>query len=269
MKTTKILSMAWVIMGIMGGAATAVAGECEGLDVTWDEQLVRLSNLVQAKKVDEAKKLFDAMEKVCSRSPLLNYYEAQRRALIHDDEGAKTYFQRASEYTYNIAVEPALSKEIWYHRYEAEYPENTKEIYNHVKKERDDAVVSLNAVESRIQEYLIQTHDEKEFSYRAGMWSGVGVGLAGLIMVGTGAGLIAGMDKSYERVDSDSNSGPQKYQIKNSYNVSLGLIGAGVAATVVGSVLAGVYGYKLSHLDDSMVLSFQIAPNAASVSMTF
>ncbi len=271
MNAIKTLGMSMMMLAM--GASQALAEECEKLDASWESQIQKLSDLLQAQRYDDAKVLFDAMEKRCSRSPMLNYYEGKRRELIHDEEGAKKYFQRASEYTYDFAVEAEKSKEIWYKRYEAENPENSKEVYQRMKKESEAAVESVNVLETRIHERLAKELEEKERAYRIGLWSGVGVGIAGLVMLGIGSGFILGMDKQYSRSESETGKEggdrQQHYRIKTSYNANLAVVGVGAAAVVVGAVLTGIYGYKLTHLDDSMTFSLQIAPNSAAFVMTF
>ncbi len=120
------------------------------------------------------------------------------------------------------------------------------------------------------------------YDYGIPMWTGIGVALVGAVVTTVGGVLIAKMDKyehtgyheevlnereaaQYGRVAGLVNI--QDYKVGGGYIAGWTLLGVGITATITGTILAGIYGYKLSHFDESY--SFGIAPNGVSFGMTF
>ena len=96
------------------------------------------------------------------------------------------------------------------------------------------------------------------------MWSGVAVGGIGVAMTIAG-GVLMG-DKN-NRIDEDINN--NKVKIKSTYEISLGLLGAGIAATITGAMAAGFGGYLYSNKKSEESLSFQITPTNATLTYSF
>jgi hypothetical protein len=111
--------------------------------------------------------------------------------------------------------------------------------------------------------------------YGAGLWTGVAVAGIGLVLTGVGAGLIvANSDDTieFEKETVKDAEGHETYyikpQTKGQNNAYWGMLGAGIAATVVGVTLTGIFGYWYSHtsveVDDSPI-SFYGTPNGIGI----
>ena len=83
------------------------------------------------------------------------------------------------------------------------------------------------------------------------MWTSVAVAGIGLAMTGVGAGLIIKTKDDTIDFKTSKISEEEGYKIepktKAQNNAYWGLLGAGIAATVVGVTLAGVFGYWYTH----------------------
>ena len=111
------------------------------------------------------------------------------------------------------------------------------------------------------------------------MWSGVGITVAGIGMTIGGAVWNVTM-KSPLRYDSavasdtdnplngpnDEKFETHKVRIGSEYAASWTLIGAGIATTILGTILTGYAGYQYTHPN---ALAISIVPNGMILSGTF
>jgi hypothetical protein len=96
------------------------------------------------------------------------------------------------------------------------------------------------------------------------MWSGAAVGGVGMAMTIAGGVLLGDKKK---RIEEDINN--NKVRIKRTYEVSLGLLGAGIAATITGAMAAGFGGYLYSNKKSEESLSLHITPTNATLTYSF
>ncbi len=266
------LGMVWT--GLLC-SSSAFAEDCTRLDSKWNAQISTFEQLLNQGQYDKAGELFKTMSKQCSKSPELNYYEGKRREALHDTENAKIYYQRASEYTYQIAVEPGVAKKIWYARYEAESPERSKGQYAVLEEAGNASERALLASEMRNQALWKEEIETRKNGYAIGLWTGVGLGMAGVILMSTGGGIAASMkaEETYHELQSSQHNTdedlPIKYRIDRRFRAGLAVAGIGVASTIIGAILSGIYGYKWVHADDDEVVSIQAALNSVMFSLTF
>ena len=114
----------------------------------------------------------------------------------------------------------------------------------------------------------IELQYKEEHIYKALMWSGVAVGIAGIAM--TVAGSILVVDQRNDAIDIDYGKGNAK--VKSMYAVSWGLLAAGITATIAGTAVTGYGGFhyvrtKKDKSDEPV--SFGIGPTGATFSYTF
>ena len=258
--------------------ANAFADDCMKLDKNpkWIEGMNVLSVHMAAKNWDEALQTAQELSAICERSPVLNY--AMGRIYREKGDNQKTLFhmRQATLSTEEFAVKGKMLEQMWFERYEAEHPEARAESIAARQKDIEDRDAEI----ARLRDLERQTHDQamaarvdekagsiaEKTHYAAGLWTGVGVAAAGLILTGIGTWFY--FDVKNDGVEYDDDKA--KYSASGSYATSWALIGAGIAATVAGSAVAGVMGYFYSHADDADApVSFNISPMSANLTVNF
>ena len=289
----RMTGIACVLVACLYGFSAHAQDKCDSLNgEEWNRGILSVMELTKQENYDEAWLEARRLAGQCSRSPVLNYLTGR----IADERGDKVnalyYYQKASEYTYLFAVDPETAQRIWYARYEAEHPktdENTvrdlEEELQKVKKEnvrlhedllqdaksRPDlvsmniAMVSLGA-ENRSLKQDLQFQDEFL------MWSGVGIGLAGLALLGTGIGLVVA--NKDDEIDVRSSWEDPLTRIDASVKpptvAGWVLIGTGSVMAIGGAILTGIYGYRYTDsLDEDKSVSLHIGPTFTSVEFQF
>ena len=108
------------------------------------------------------------------------------------------------------------------------------------------------------------------------MWTGVGIAAAGLALGGA-FGYLSFKDGDKKPVtltdvDDNNESGDSK-NIKAKFDdktaIYLAIFGAGVAMTVTGAALTGIFGYRYTHTEQKIDISFNISPTSASLTWNF
>lgn len=216
-----------------------------------------------------SKELFE----ICSQSPTLNYLTGRLAEERKNMVDALYYYQKASEYTYVFAVEPELAKEIWYKRYLAENPDLSAEEVDGLKQKIDEQTKELARLR-RADENYSAMRETKAFEDTVLMWTGAGTGLVGLAVAGAGVGLVlkskeAPCDIKLVSEKTETKATRVQSDVKSSYLAGWALVGAGGALAVTGAILAGVYGYRVSHQNGDSDFSFQVSPVGAAFNMTF
>jgi len=250
----------WLI-GMMFSQSALAQDSCKDLDANevWNDGMKQLSNQIQNGQYDDARLTSKLLSEICRQSPVLNYMQGK----IAEGQGNRTdallYYQKASEYTYTFAVAPDMAKKIWYARYENEHPERTAKSI----QEKDEKVkMQLDASSDRIQGL--------EHKLYQVLWTGAGIGMGGLAMLGTGIGLLMynGNEATHTtQYNTDQGYMIDSYRNNHLYTVSWALIGAGAALTIAGSIVTGIYGYQYTHLDSQFSLS--MSPFGALLTVEF
>lgn len=276
MKKLGILMVFLCGIGASWFSHEALAEDCDNLDRnrTWVNQFEKLQGSVIRGEYTEALQFANSLFQICSRSPAANYYAAQALAGLGENVKAVQFFQKASEYTSEFVVAPEMSRQIWYARYEAEYPERSDAgiaaIHEEMAKlrlELDERNEALDHLQTQVKTSADDAHEK----YGAIMWSGAGIGIAGVAMTVVG-GLFAfnAFDFDlYEDVTSDPRDDHRKYEIKNFYRAGWALFGAGLALTVTGAFMAGFGGYQYTHADENLTISVHVLPTSAAFEMVF
>lgn len=171
-----------------------------------------------------------------------------------------------------MTVEPGIGRLIWYARYEAENPERTQDSFDKLTAELNDQKAlnqelvnqqSTKALENSYQDMIALDR------YKAVMWSGVGIGAAGVVLLITGGVLVNQDDKTNTKEAAiDSN-----ITLKGEYVGGLVSLGVGAGLTVVGALMAGLGGYwysqenALGHSNTSV--SVHVSPINSGINVTF
>lgn len=260
-------------------AQAALSSGCATLaqNQAWNDGIMALRVGVETKDYDAALKAAAPLTSICGESPILNYYVGLAMQGSGDDVKALIYFQKASQHMSDFTVPPEISRRIWYARYEGEYPERTEDAVlrraeenKRLTAQNTDLTEKLSQAERTIENLNLshkvtidQMHAEAQSRYAATMWTGVGVGIAG-ILVGVGGGLLAYFSSNNEAA-----------AITPQYISGLAMLGGGIGMTLAGAIFAGIGGYQYTHVGledtvtDDVSVSFNFTGTGATFGMTF
>lgn len=240
-------------------------------DPTWKELFVNYSNAYSQKDYKKALVYTDALKKICSQSPNLNYAIAMTYKQMGDIDNAKHYIEIATDNLLAFSASPKTARAIWYARYDLENGDQFIE-----KDTFDDAMRNLTTENFELKENLTEAYADAQKPYAAIMWTGTGIGIAGLgsLIAGT---VLAVQNKDF-MVDGDyvnrTDINSKKVPLKNSHTIKTGyaLIGVGVAATVAGAVMAGIAGYQYKRAIDAerdSTISVTVSPQSVQLGVSF
>lgn len=239
-------------------------------DPTWKELFINYSNAYSEKDYKKALTYTDALKRICAQSPNLNYAIAMTYKQMGDLDNAKHYIEIATDNLLAFSASPKTARAIWYARYDLENGDQFIE-----KDTFDDAMRNLTTENFELKENLTEAYADAQKPYAAIMWTGTGIGIAGIGSLIAGTVLAVQNPKAkintkpVERVGSD-----QEYPLKNGHEIRAGyaLIGVGVAATVAGAVMAGIAGYQYKRAIDAerdSTISVTVSPQSVQLGVSF
>ena len=240
-------------------------------DPTWKELFINYSNAYSEKDYKKALAYTDALKRICAQSPNLNYAIAMTYKQMGDLDNAKHYIEIATDNLLAFSASPKTARTIWYARYDLENGDQFIE-----KDTFDDAMRNLTTENLELKENLTEAYADAKKPYAAIMWTGTGIGIAGIgsLIAGT---VLAVQNKDF-MVDGDyvnrTDINSKKVPLKNSHTIKTGyaLIGVGVAATVAGAVMAGIAGYQYKRAIDAerdSTISVTVSPQSVQLGVSF
>lgn len=239
-------------------------------DPTWKELFINYSNAYSEKDYKKALAYTDALKRICAQSPNLNYAIAMTYKQMGDLDNAKHYIEIATDNLLAFSASPKTARTIWYARYDLENGDQFIE-----KDTFDDAMRNLTTENLELKENLTEAYADAKKPYAAIMWTGTGIGIAGIGSLIAGTVLAVQNPKAKintKPVDSDESD--QEYPLKNGHEIRAGyaLIGVGVAATVAGAVMAGIAGYQYKRAIDAerdSTISVTVSPQSVQLGVSF
>ena len=261
--------------------ALAAAEDCSQLDLNpdWGTLFGQFNEQYEAGNYAAALETTQQLQAICSRSPLLNFSIAVVYRKLGDTENAKAYIRTATERTEEFAVSPDILASMWMMRYEIEHSENVsvREEYDKLvaqdaeyKKQLEDTTVALTTSNDELlkrREMMAAVADKEKFRNSVIMWTGTGIGVAGIAMTVVGAYMTF--------VDTKKHVKPLKAQddtvkFEAKHYAALYLFGAGIAATVTGAVMAGLGGYYYTHpIAEDLTMAVTAGPGSLTVGLSF
>lgn len=249
--------------------------DCRNLDDNpeWLRLFTEFNEHFKAGNYSEAIRATDELKEICADSPILNYAISRVYRKKGDHVTEIKYLTLATDNAAKFRVNEETLRNFWFARYEAEHPEV---ISSHSQLEESNQLLQdLNTALAESQQRALASEHagekmqmelqyKEEGIYKALMWSGVAVGAVGVAMTIAG-GVLMGDKK--KRIEENINNNQVK--IKSTYEVSLGLLGAGIAATIAGTMAASFGGYLYSNQKSETSLSFQINPANATLTYSF
>ena len=239
-------------------------------DPTWKELFINYSNAYSEKDYKKALAYTDALKRICAQSPNLNYAIAMTYKQMGDLDNAKHYIEIATDNLLAFSASPKTARTIWDARYDLENGDQFIE-----KDTFDDAMRNLTTENLELKENLTEAYADAKKPYAAIMWTGTGIGIAGISSLIAGTVLAVQNPKAKintKPVDSDESD--QEYPLKNGHEIRAGyaLIGVGVAATVAGAVMAGIAGYQYKRAIDAerdSTISVTVSPQSVQLGVSF
>ncbi len=273
------MKIKFVLPGLMALALSGVGmGEafasCDNLEnnTEWNTQLSILSDAYKDGKYEDVIKIGQRMVAICSESPALNFYIAKSYTALNEPTKALRFYQKAADNTGKFAVSPEVAKQLWYTRYEVEFPELTQDYVNTLKKENESLNAQIETYEKNATKTVInQTEDsaERKTAIGAVLWTGVATGVVGLALLGTGIGMTISHKDDFGFSVNSSNT----YKINNDkmYNTGLILLGVGAGLTIAGTIMTGIAGYQYTHIvmENNMTLSWDFTPSNVNFQLVF
>lgn len=260
----------------------AIAQECNNLDKNddWLNGLNGMKLSLDDKDYENVLEFGRSIYTICPNSPVYLYYLARAFEGKGDVAKAREYIYKASDSTYSFATDPQIAQQIWYARYEFDYPERTLEAVNTLKAEneilrqRTDELQTGASQSQILVQQLNDSQTQNRDNLYVGTWTGAGIGIAGIALTIAGAVLISKDDEKFE-VSSHQETLPGEYfphkletiDVKKNYTTGLALLGTGIGLTVAGSIVTGILGYRYTHCDDSNSVS--VGLNHIAFSMKF
>lgn len=242
-------------------------------DPTWKELFINYSNAYSEKDYKKALAYTDALKRICSQSPNLNFAIAMTYKQMGDIDNAKHYIEIATDNLLAFSASPKTARAIWYAHYDLENGDQFIE-----KNTFDDAIRNLTTENLELKENLTESYAYAKKTYAAIMWTGTGIGIAGIgsLIAGT---VLAVQNRDFKADESynlcnQKDVDRTKVPLKNSYEIKTGyaLIGVGVAATVAGAVMAGIAGYQYKRAIDAerdSTISVTVSPQSVQLGVSF
>lgn len=260
-------------------AETQLDDSCYTLDQNplWISLFSQFSAAYSAKDYDKALTYTAQLETICARSPVLNFSIANTYRQKGNTQLAQSYIETASLNLQEFRTSDEITKKIWFTRYELE---------------NDGTFIKKSQYEKEISElneaHKIELQNEKDAhfreidTYKTIMWTGTGIGVAGIASLITGAVLAGTSDISTKFAFDDVLTACQgaensscHMKLKSSdtatRDAGYALVGVGIAATIAGAVMAGLGGYHYKRLRDAEedAVSLDIAAQSIRLNVIF
>lgn len=265
----RLVVMVLALIFCVGVPLTAFADNCKNLekDKKWTEGFKKLNELITdqnwSEALDEAHKLYA----YCDRSPLINFYLGHIYQEMGNEKNALNYLRKATDNTDEFAVTGPVLERIWYERYEAEHPDARPE--NIAKMKEALKNVSAEKMQSEFDSAL--SLEKVRSNYAAGLWTGVGLAGAGLVLGGVGAGMyINSKDDEVDFIyEAPADPKDPKVTVKQGRYVDVGIMAAGVGLLLSGAIVAGIFGHHYAQIKKMDDVSFNFSPMSVDFSFRF
>lgn len=250
-------------------SSLAWADDCDSINENevWEQNFSLMQEAVKNKNDQDAFKHFKTLKQICPRSPALNYLIGL--TYIHSEQKSKAleYIILATRNTAEFEVEQEFTRKIWTLRYELENPEHSLDNIEKNKKQLDMMINDNNRLQN--ENAILRQNDIHHASVV--MWTGVGLGISGLVLTGAGGLVLSLIDEPLSEKSSlfqKKNQIYQKYEISGKYIAAWTILGAGIAATITGIVMTSIGATQFVHANHND-FALELGMNGAILHGTF
>ena len=248
----------------------AYAQDCENLgeNTEWTALFQQMNTQAQAEDYEMALHTFKKMSEICSIVPSANYSAGMIHKKLKNYKEAYGFLMVATRHTKQFAVDEDLMKRMWYALYETEYPAVIDFRSGKVEQLHQEALAAKDAL-------LVAEKQEKLEFAETMMWTGAGIGIAGVVLAAVGGGLMAmnGDEIKGNYIDDRGVVTMNPWDNKNYMSGTI-LLGLGTSAAIAGAIMTGIAGYKYTkykyeNAEIENTLAFHIDYNKVSLSLQF
>ncbi len=278
---TKISAISMGLLGVLF-ANTCFAQDCSNVSENpeWLSLFQKMNQQVQSEKYEDALKTIGDLIEICPTMPSVNYAAGKIYQKLDNPQMAHSYYRVATENTKQFIVNKDLMKDMWYARYETEFPEVLDFKSGKVTKQHQ-AILEVQ------KEKAIITNLEDIAYANTVMWTGAGVGIAGLVIAAVGGALMAPSVNGIDEIElNGANVHENRYDLvatdeMNQYIAGTAMLGVGLGVAVAGAIMAGVGGYRYTNSktthqtkedlesDNKHEMNFSLSYNHVAFGMTF
>ena len=270
-----------VVAGVSGYAvAQDVPGNnCVDLDQNelWQVTFSEFSEEYSLGRYEKAEAKVQQLLNICSSSPLVNYSAGMTYMALKQTEKAKKAYLDAIKNTQYFAVEDEFYKRMLDAYYRAEHEKDLCEIKDLTKcqSELADAQHQIQALNARlansVEGLVAEELKERELKkYGVIMWTGTGVGIAGLGLMAAGLCLMLTHNKVKSVKSIESNAGSYYVNLDEWYVPGVLMLGVGSGLVASGVIMAGYGGYHYTHtIADGVTMGLNVNPGNLEFGMTF
>lgn len=252
----------------------AYAQDCENLgeNTEWTALFQQMNTQAQAEDYEMALNTFKKMSDICSIVPSANYSAGMIHKKLKNYKEAYGFLMVATRHTKQFAVDEDLMKRMWYALYETEYPEVIDFRSGKVEQLHQEALAAKDAL------LAAEKQEKLEFAETM-MWTGAGIGIAGVVLAAVGGGLMAipGEQMSGDDINDiwvEAEVKINYWKIDPKYMTGTIFLGVGIGAAIAGAIMTGISGYKYTkykyeHESQENALSFNVDYNKILLSLQF
>lgn len=279
----KILNSAFFAAAALTFFPTASAfADCDDIGSNqWNQLSEEMTKSYDIGDYESALMYGKSLSVICDRSPIVNYTLSEIYKKLGRESEGYNYVRRATEFANDYNLPQSMLEKIWLARAEQELPH---------KKQLEECKLDLETQETAFKEEIIKQNTESstmlttktaehidffESRMNTVMWIGAGSAMFGAAATIAG-GVMAGVyhKKASDEWDKGFNVKWTKF---NDYNelktAGYAIMGVGIASTIIGSAVAIYSKLKLIDLqkkiNESTNISFNVAPNAMMIDLTF
>ena len=242
----------------------------------WASLQTQLQQEMKNSQNNAALKTAQKLSKICDTVPTLNYIISILYTKLEQPDSAKQaekYLRKAIANPDKFDI-PPQTLETFYNDL-CDVTHLTREQVDQMMKERDDMW------EMRVKEAaaLSSTGDKSHSISKAVMWTGTGIGIAGIATTAVGAYFYA--KKPSLTVEECSKNESCNFKLQNDKDLKkkyagYALLGAGITMTITGAIMAGIGGYYYVRskpneiaITDDVSLNWDLGINSWQLGLTF
>ena len=254
------------------------ANNCNDFDSNSEWQNLMSQFLMQYQNKSQPRPALETalkLNEICDSVPSLNYYIHILYPRIDKPDKAEYHLRRAIQNPGGFGIDASDLENYYYDLYTLTHP-------GALTKEEVDKLVDAkdkNCTERIKEAVAITPSDDKAHAIsKTVMWTGAGIGIAGIAVTVVGGVLLATYPKKeLDFTNSGQVSNGDEWNDNNQMRINAyATITGGVVATAIGAIMAGIGGYYYTRtkpnemaITDDVTLNWDLGVNSWQVGLTF